>query len=118
MKFSSSAAAPRGGMWTREQGKRGRLLRAKVQSGAELLCKSANVGYESMEFRVSSMGAAARARGPEGETLEASRLRGAGPGKWSSEGESNPHHPVRSRAFCPLNYLTISKGYSGRDLNP
>ena len=102
----------------RGHGDKGAIRRAKVQSGAELLCKSAKVGYESMEFRVSSMGAAARARGPEGETLEASRLRGAGPGKWSSEGESNPHHPVRSRAFCPLNYLTISKGYSGRDLNP
>ena len=56
-----------------------------MQSGAELLCKSANVGYESMEFRVSSMGAGLvdrliswpvgrsrghedwRASGPEGE---------------------------------------------------
>ncbi len=32
---------------------------------------------------------------------------GEWPGKWSSEGESNPHRPVRSREFCPLNYLTL-----------
>ena len=32
------------------------------------------------------------------------------PGKWSSEGESNPHRPVRSRVFYPLNYLTIGNG--------
>ena len=54
----------------------GAISRAKVQSGAELLCKSAKVGYESMEFRVSSMGAAARAGGRDTRGLEAQR-RGA-----------------------------------------
>ena len=88
-------------------------------------------------------GVAARIRGLEGTRtrgrdtrgLEAQRLRGKGgrparprmtgpviptlwPGKWSSEGESNPHHPVRSRAFCPLNYLTIWQWCGERDSNP
>jgi hypothetical protein len=43
---------------------------------------------------------------PGGSEARWTRKGHSGPGKWSSEGESNPHRPVRSRAFCPLNYLT------------
>jgi hypothetical protein len=97
----------------RGHGGKGAISRAKVQSGAELLCKSAKVGYESMEFRVSSIGGDFVAEN-KGRGVRPARPRMTGPviptlwvGKWSSEGESNPHRPVRSREFCPLNYLTL-----------
>ena len=53
MKFSSSAAEPRGGTGARGHGNRGRSLRAKVQSGAELLCKSANVSGTPVDRLIS-----------------------------------------------------------------
>ena len=107
-------ALARGACWHGDMGTRGRSVSAKVQSGAELLCKSAKVGYESMEFRVSSIGAHGVVTWARGWGGRPARPRMTGPviptlwaGKWSSEGESNPHRPVRSRAFCPLNYLTL-----------
>ena len=42
--------------------------RAKVQIGAELLCKSAKVAYESIEYGVSSIGRGRAQRGQHRET--------------------------------------------------